>query len=264
MKKIVAISGGENGRLLEDGTFAKYETGPMDVEIVKLTNKENPHLLFLAHAMSFSLEIQESYFYTIKKIYEKLGCSCKILKTTELSDLDKLREMFEWADIIYEGGGDTGSMISLWKKYRIDTLLVDAWNNGKVICGVSAGAVCWFNSCNSDMGLEDKMFEEVSCLNWINLFLVPHCNEDGRYESSKSQLKENNLIGLLMSNCSAIEIIDDKYRIIVSDATSYGFKKGYAYKAYWLKGKYYEEKIKATNEFLPLNDLLTKNIIIKD
>ena len=38
-RKIVAIGGGENGRQKKDGTFYRYETGPMDEEIIKLTNK---------------------------------------------------------------------------------------------------------------------------------------------------------------------------------------------------------------------------------
>lgn len=252
-RKIVAISGGENGRVLENGIVTKYETEPMDIEIVKLTNKKNPNFLFLAHAMSFSLEVQESYFNVIQHIYSNLGCNCKILKTTELNDFEKIKKIFEWADIIYEGGGDTRTMINLWKKYNIDTLLLDAWKKGKVICGISAGAVCWFNSCNSNIENEgDLIFEMVDCLNWINLFFTPHCDEQGRYESSKIQLKETNLIGLLMSNCSAIEIIDDKYRIIVSDDNAF------AYKAFWSNGKYNEEKLKVTTKFLDLKDLLDK------
>ena len=67
-KKIVAIGGGENGRLLEDGTFAPYNTQKIDEEIVKLSNKENPHFLFINHAMP-SLKVQESYFQTMQKIY---------------------------------------------------------------------------------------------------------------------------------------------------------------------------------------------------
>jgi hypothetical protein len=39
-KIIVAIGGGENGRILEDGTIAPYETENIDKEIVKMTNKE--------------------------------------------------------------------------------------------------------------------------------------------------------------------------------------------------------------------------------
>ena len=37
-KKIVAIGGGENGRIKNDGKRSPYETGPMDREIIKLTD----------------------------------------------------------------------------------------------------------------------------------------------------------------------------------------------------------------------------------
>ena len=45
-KKIVAIGGGENGRITSDGTRKPYETGPIDQEIIHLTGKENPHFFF--------------------------------------------------------------------------------------------------------------------------------------------------------------------------------------------------------------------------
>ena len=69
IKKIVAISGGENGRLKSDGTHAPYETGPMDQEIIKLTGKEQPNFLFLAHSKLQSLYGQDCYFQTMKIIY---------------------------------------------------------------------------------------------------------------------------------------------------------------------------------------------------
>lgn len=64
-KIIVAIGGGENGRILEDGSYSLYETEKIDREIIKLTNKDKPNYLFINHAMP--LEIQESYFTTMKK-----------------------------------------------------------------------------------------------------------------------------------------------------------------------------------------------------
>lgn len=48
--KIVAIGGGEGGRIKSDGTKAPYETGNIDSEIVKLTGNNNPNFLFLGHA----------------------------------------------------------------------------------------------------------------------------------------------------------------------------------------------------------------------
>lgn len=256
MKKIVAIGGGENGRYLEDGSQTLYETKLMDKEIIRLTGKEHPNYLFIAHAMSFSEEIQDSYYETMKKIYEgKYGCSCKCLKSKDLYNTKLINELVNWADIIYEGGGDTNAMIKLWKETGFDNILNEAWNNGKVICGISAGAVCWFNSCNSDA--ENNNFEVINCLNWINIFMTPHCDEKGRYESTKEQLKQNNMIGIMLSNCSALEIADDKYKIICSETNSL-IQKGYVLKCYWKNNIFYEERLESTNNYQPLNNLLNK------
>lgn len=253
-KKIVAIGGGENGRFLEDGSQTLYETKFADEEIVKLTNKRFPNFLFLAHAMSFSDEIQDSYYKTMTKIYgDKFGCNCKHLTARDLYNKDLVRELLDWADIIYEGGGDTGIMINLWKETGFDVILKEAWNKGKVICGISAGAVCWFNSCNSDCGPLD--FDVVDCLNWLNLFVTPHCDERGRYESTKKQLNSNKMIGLMLSNCSAIEIIDNKYKIIAGPGNCRNFKKGYVLKCCWKNDVYYENRLEESNKYKSLDEL---------
>lgn len=180
------------------------------------------------------------------------------LKSDELNDLEKVREKLDWADIIYEGGGDTLTMIGLWKKTGFDKVLYEAWQNGKVICGVSAGACCWFKSCNSDSliiqsGNNNVGFTSVECLNWFNAHFTPHCETEDRYETTKQQLKENNLVGIMMSNCAALEIIDDEYRMIISDDKAYGLK------AYWDNDVYLEENLEVSNGFKPLKKLLGKN-----
>lgn len=258
-KKIVAIGGGENGRILENGYQTMYETKQMDEEIIRLTNKKKPNFLFIAHAMCFSDEIQDSYYMTMKKIYgDKYGCSCKCLKANDLYNNKLTKELVKWADIIYEGGGDTSAMIELWKKTGFDNILREAWDDGKVICGISAGAVCWFNSCNSDN--ENNQFETVECLNWFDIFVTPHCDEDGRYDSTIGQLKENKKLGLMLSNCSAIEIVDDKYRIISGNGNGRNFDKGYVLKCYWKNNKYYEEKLETNNEYEMLSKLFCTNM----
>ena len=83
-------------------------------------------------------------------------------------------------------------------------------------------------------------------------------DEKGRYESTKEQLKMNNLVGLMLSNCSAIEIIDDKYRIITSEVKCHNIKNAYVLKGYWLNNKYYEETVDLSDEFKPLSKLLSK------
>ncbi|MDD6011357.1 MAG: hypothetical protein PUC33_00760, partial [Oscillospiraceae bacterium] len=59
-RKIVAIGGGENGRKRSDGTRCPYELANQDKEIIRLTGKEYPNFLLIAHAQP--LERQEGYF----------------------------------------------------------------------------------------------------------------------------------------------------------------------------------------------------------
>ena len=68
----------------------------MDEEIIKLSNKKNPNFLFIDHAMRFSESIQESYYETMRKIYnDKYGCLCKHLKASELSNIKLAKEMVD-------------------------------------------------------------------------------------------------------------------------------------------------------------------------
>lgn len=254
MKNLVLIGGGENGRILEDGTKTPYDTREIDEEIVRLTNKKNPNFLFLGHSIA-NLEIQESYFKTMKKIYGDIfNCNCDILRSDELTNIDLVKEKINWSDIIYEGGGDTYSMIKLWKETHFDNILIDAINDGKVISCISAGACCYFKSCNSD-SLGDT-FESIDCLNIFNAHFTPHLDDLGRYESSKLQLRENNLVGIMLTNCCALEIIDNKYRLITSKSDS--IEKPYGIKAYWNNNEYYEEKIEQKDELKELNNLFGK------
>jgi dipeptidase E len=256
-RKIVAIGGGENGRILEDGSIAIYDTEKIDKEIVSLTHKKNPHFLFIDHAFASSLEIQESYYATMKKIYgKKFNCYCQDLKSNELNDKQLVEEKIAWADIIYEGGGDTLSMINLWKNTGFDKVLQKAWQDGKVIAGISAGAVCWFNACNSDCVINNKSnFEVVPCLNWFNAFLTPHADENGRIISTKNMLKSNNLVGILLSNRSAIEIVDDKYRVLFSDI---GKTKPFVLKTYWNNNNYFRKRITNSVYYKNFKELLSK------
>lgn len=262
MKKIVAIGGGFNGRRKKDGTYDPYETGHIDLEIIKLTGKEKPNFLLLAHSQSTE-EDQEIYFNTMKNIYEKkYGCTCKDIKSNELYNLSEVEKKIDWADIIYEGGGNTLDMIKLWKETGFDKVLKKAWLDGKVMCGVSAGANCWFNECSSDslqiLYGKDQPLIKVDCIGLVKGLYVPHCDEPGRRENVKELLKTSNEIGLSISNCCALEIIDDKYRLIMSEPIEHKIKP-YGVKSYWNNDEYIEETIDDSLDFKPLDELYIKN-----
>src|SRR5687768_16651033 len=48
-------------------------------------------------------------------------------------------------DAIFVGGGNTRSMLAVWRDWRLDVYLRAAWDRGVVLGGGSAGSICWFD-----------------------------------------------------------------------------------------------------------------------
>jgi peptidase E len=53
-------------------------------------------------------------------------------------------------DIVYVGGGNTAHLLSTWRMHGVDTALRAAWSRGAILCGVSAGMICWFRDGITD------------------------------------------------------------------------------------------------------------------
>ena len=53
-------------------------------------------------------------------------------------------------DVIYVGGGNTASMLSVWRVHGLDRILARAWDAGIVLAGTSAGGNCWFEGSSTD------------------------------------------------------------------------------------------------------------------
>ena len=85
-------------------------------------------------------------------------------------------------DIIYVGGGNTKSMLALWREWRVDLILRQAWDQGTVLSGVSAGAICWF-----EQGLTDSIPGKLTALDCLG-FLTGSCSPhfDGESERRPS------------------------------------------------------------------------------
>ncbi|MBQ1319691.1 MAG: Type 1 glutamine amidotransferase-like domain-containing protein [Solobacterium sp.] len=260
-RKIVAIGGGDNGYIRSDGTKSAYETGAMDQEIIRLTGKEHPNYLLIAHSQPY--ERQEGYFTVMKAIYADMyGCPCRTLYSPQLSEPETVKEMIDWADIIFEGGGDTMNMIKLWRETGFDKVLRQAWEDGKVMCGVSAGGNCWFEECSTDSlriqtGNYDLPLTSCACLGFLPGMFVPHCDEAGRQESVKDLLKDTGQFALQMSNCTALEIVDDVWRLITTDASGHGIE-AYGLKTRWVNNEYCVEQLVRSAEWKPLAQLLAK------
>jgi peptidase E len=55
-----------------------------------------------------------------------------------------LREHLLEQDIVYVGGGSMLNMLAIWHAHDLDVVMREAWEAGVVLCGLSAGSMCWF------------------------------------------------------------------------------------------------------------------------
>jgi peptidase E len=71
-------------------------------------------------------------------------------------------------DVIYVGGGSVLSLLGAWRAHGLDTVLRRAWEAGVVLCGGSAGSLCWFTSGVTAFHGEPQAYEGLGLLPWSN------------------------------------------------------------------------------------------------
>jgi peptidase E len=75
-------------------------------------------------------------------------------------------------DIIFVGGGNTKSMLAVWREWGLDEALRQAWHEGVVLSGLSAGAICWFEQGVTDSWAGD--LRALDCLGLLPGSCCPH------------------------------------------------------------------------------------------
>lgn len=243
MGHIFAIGGGE---------IRLHNTFAIDKMIVEAANKKHPNLLFIPTASGEP----EGYIEAIENIFGKeLECNVETLYLIKKDvDYQHIKRQIYQADIVYVGGGDTYSMMKLWEKHRVDKLLLEAYDNGTILSGLSAGSICWFEHGHSDSDIisnRDSRFIKINGLGLIKGVHCPHYNEKERKEDFPKFINESDEIGIAIENNCAIEILDDKYRIVKS------IKDAHAYKIYREQNIIQKEELVNT-EYLELDKLLSR------
>jgi dipeptidase E len=134
--------------------------------ILGLTGKDRPRVLFIPTAAA------DDAPYTVW-FYERFA---RRAEASHLSTFpwppENLRDVILEQDVISVSGGNTANMLAIWKVHGIDTLLREAWENGVVLCGASAGMICWFEA-----GVTDSFgpqLEGMECLGFLAGSACPH------------------------------------------------------------------------------------------
>jgi dipeptidase E len=63
---------------------------------------------------------------------------------------ENLRELVLSQDVLLVPGGNTANMLAVWRVYGFDQIVREAWEGGVVLCGWSAGMICWFEAGVTD------------------------------------------------------------------------------------------------------------------
>ena len=216
MKRIIAISSGE---------IKDFETLDIDKYIVKCCGKDNPSLLFIPTASHDAV----GYIDTVNTVYSSLGCSVKSLELTTHIYTDKeISDLILSSDIVYVGGGDTLFLLKTWKEYNVNKYLIEAYNKGIILSGISAGGNCWFELGHRETEIEGKFsYSFISGLGLIPGVFCPHYDEEER-KVFDHDIKNVNMVGYALDRCTALEYLDGDINILsVGDKyCAYKFENG--------------------------------------
>jgi dipeptidase E len=134
--------------------------------LLGLTGKERPRVLFVPTASA------EDSDYVVAA-FDAFG------GRADVSHLDffpwppaELRDLVLGHDLVYVGGGNTANMLAIWREHGMDEIVREAWQAGIVLCGTSAGMLCWFEA-----GVTDSFgpqLEGMECLGLIPGSACPH------------------------------------------------------------------------------------------
>src|SRR6201996_5057800 len=125
------------------GGFTMESTLALDRFALELTGRPVPRVCFLPTASGDPRE-QATRFH---ERFSGWPCEPSILSLFHLGrDRIDPREHLFAQDAIYVGGGSMRNMLAVWREHSVDEIMRAAWERGIVLAGLSAGAMCWFES----------------------------------------------------------------------------------------------------------------------
>ena len=202
MRQIVAIGGGGFGRSIGDLKIERY--------IKNLSLKENPKICFIPTATGDSPDY-------IDKFYEAFNAlDCKASHIDFFKRTIDLETHIMNQDIIFVGGGNTKSMLAVWREWELDKILLKAYKEGIIMSGVSAGAICWFEKGITDSWKDHQAI--LPCLGFVKGTCCPHYDEEPERIPFVKEILENNKITecIAIEGFCALHLIDDIPKYLVS------------------------------------------------
>ena len=208
-RQIVALGG---------GGFSEDRDHALDRYLLEQSGVDRPAITFLGTASGDS-ERYHAKFYAAFARYE-----CRMSHVTLFGRAPDLRKHLEQQDVVFVGGGNTKSMLAVWREWGLPELLREAWQRGTLLCGISAGAICWF-----EQGVTDAAVAGLGALDGLGLLAgscCPHYSGEEQRRPAYQRLISDGAIapGIAIDDGAAVHFVDDKPWRVVSprpDASAY-------------------------------------------
>lgn len=202
-RQIIALGGG--------GFSMEPENPALDQYILQQSSKEKPRICFLPTASGDPQGYIESFYSAFKK----LDCEPSHLSLFR-GHTSKIEECILSQDVIYVGGGNTRNMLTLWSEWGLTEYLRTAYEQGIILCGISAGAICWFEE-----GLTDSVPNQLSkleCLGFLQGSSSPHFDgEEERRPVFIEKITTGEMLpGIGIDDSCAVHYIDEKLHKVVA------------------------------------------------
>jgi len=149
------------------GGFLMEKSRALDTYFLRATGKPNPRVCFVGTASGDA----ESARYKFYEAMSALDCRATHLSLVQPPTADLASFVLE-QDAIYVGGGNTRSLLALWREWGLDVALRAAYVQGTVLGGISAGMICWF-----EYGITDSVpgtLSPLRGLGWLRGTACPH------------------------------------------------------------------------------------------
>lgn len=131
--QIVAFGGG--------GFSTEWGNTLLDDHVLGLTGVERPRVCFLPTASGDA----DHYVVRFYRAFPAARCEpSHISLFRRETGVGDPRAHLLAQDLVYVGGGSLVSLLGTWRAHGIDDVLREAWRSGVVLCGGSAGSLCWF------------------------------------------------------------------------------------------------------------------------
>ena len=162
-RQILAIGGAALPPDLDNLLLVEY--------FLRQTRKRNPRVCFIGAAHG-DADAGRLRFYAG---FSRFRCRPTHLPLFARTPRDLAGFILE-QDAIFVGGGNTRSMLAVWREWELDRHLRAAWEAGVVLGGASAGSICWF-----EHGLTDSVagpLTAMRCLGFLPGTNCPHYDSE--------------------------------------------------------------------------------------